>query len=184
MNTKLFLGLLIFCLSLGEAKAQESGVLALKEKGVVIRSFTAGSYINFQLSGNQWVTAYIDWIRNDSVQVKQFALQTGLTAFGTYGQDTLKLGRLAFHKSEILALSKPKGYYNSVFTNGGVFKAAGIGYIGLNIANSLIKKEPVFESKNIPGLIGGAASWVVGKIIKKSNPNYCPIGKRYSIVIF
>jgi hypothetical protein len=51
------------------------------------------------------------------------------------------------------------------------------------VANSLIKKESVFESKNIPSFIGGAASWVIGKIIKKSNPNYCPIGKRFSIDI-
>ena len=183
MNIKLLLCLFAFCVALGESNAQESGFLALKEKGVVVRSFTAGSYINFQLANQQWITAYVDWIRNDSIQVRQFAIQAGVTAYGTYGQDTLRLGRLAVHKSEIIALSRPKGYYNSVFTNGSFFKAAGIGYIGLNMANSLIKKEPVFESKNIPSFIGGAASWILGKIIKKSNPSYCPIGKRYSIDI-
>jgi hypothetical protein len=183
MNIKLLCVFLIFCVAFGNANAQEGGFLALKEKGIIVRSFTAGSYINFQLANQQWITAYVDWIRNDSIQVKQFAIQTGVTAYGTYGQDTLRLGRLAVHKSEIIALSKPKGYYNSVFTNGSFFRAAGIGYIGLNMTNSLIKKEPVFESKNIPGFIGGAASWVLGKIIKKSNPSYCPIGKRYSIDI-
>lgn len=183
MNTKLFLCLCFFCFAFSASNAQQTGFLALKEKGIVVRSFTSGSYINLQLANQQWITGYVDWIRNDSIQIKQFALQTGITAFGTMGQDTLRLGKLALHKSDIIALSKPKGYYNSVFTNGGVFRAAGVGYIGLNIANSLIKKEPVFESKNIPMFIGGAASWVIGKIIKKSNPSYCPIGKRYSIDI-
>jgi len=183
MKIKLLLTVFLFCIAFGELNAQESGFLALKDKGIVVRSFTSGSYINFQLANQQWITAYIDWVRNDSIQVKQFAIQTGVTAYGTCGQDTLRLGKLALHKSEIIALSKPKGYYNSVFTNGSFFRAAGIGYIGLNVANSLIKKEPVFESKNIPSFIGGAASWVIGKIIKKSNPNYCPIGKRFSIDI-
>lgn len=165
------------------ASAQGGSLLALKDKGVVVRSYTAGNYIQIQLDNQQWITGYIDWIRNDSVQIKQFALQSGLTYLGTIGQDTLRLGKIALHKSEITAFPKPRGHYNSVFTNGTFLKAAGIGYVGLNVMNSLLKKDPVFESKNVPKLVGGAAAWIIGKFIQKSNPNYCPIGKRFSVEI-
>ncbi len=165
------------------ASAQGGSLLALKDRGAVVRSYTAGSYIQIQLDNQQWITGYIDWIRNDSIQIKQFALQTGLTSLGTIGQDTLRLGKIAMHKSEITAFPKPHGHYNSVFTNGTFLKAAGVGYVGLNVVNSLLKKDPVFESNNIPKLVGGAAAWLVGKWIQKSNPNYCPIGKRFSVEI-
>lgn len=183
MNNKLLLALFAFALSVGSASAQGGSLLAVKDHGIIIHSYTAGSYISFQLGNQQWVTGYVSWIRNDSIQIKQFVLQTVMTGYGTTGQDTLRLGALVVHKSEILAFPKPKGHFNSVFTNGSVFKAAGILYGGLNIANSIYRKEPVFDSRNLPKIIGSAVSWVVGKVIQKSNPNYCPIGKRYSIEI-
>lgn len=183
MNYSSILFGFLFSIAFGQASAQGGSLLALKDKGVVVKSYTEGSYILVQLSTQQWITGHVDWIRNDSIQIKQFTLQTVTTAFGTLSQDTLKLGRLAFHKSDIKALPKPNGGFNSVFTNGALFKAGGVLYVGLNVANSLYRKDPVFESKNIPHLIGGGISWIVGKILQRSNPNFCPIGKRFSIEI-
>ena len=162
---------------------QGGRVLLLKDKGVGIRTFTAGSYIRFEFSNQQWITGYITRIENDSIDVNQFALQQVITGYGTLGEDTLKLGKLSLHKSEIRAFAKDKGQFNSVFTNGAFFKAAGLGYIGLNIANSLYRKDPVFENNNIPKLIGGGAAWIVGKMLQKQHPDYRPIGKRFSIEI-
>ena len=103
--------------------------------------------------------------------------------FGTYGQDTLKLGRLVLHINEIKAFAKDRGHFRSVFTNGAFLKAGGIGYLGLNIINSVLRKDPVFENKNIPRLTGGLAAWLAGVLVKKSNPDYRPIGKRFSVEI-
>ena len=90
--------------------AQGGKLLLLKDRGVVVRSFTEGDYINFEFSNAQWLTGYINWIKDDSIQINQFALQGTVTMFGTYGQDTLKLGRLVLHINEIRAFAKDRGH--------------------------------------------------------------------------
>lgn len=163
--------------------AQGGKLLLLKDRGVVVKSFTEGNYINFEFSNAQWLTGYIDWIRDDSIQINQFALQGAVTMFGTYAQDTLKLGRLILHINEIKAFAKDRGRFRSVFTNGAFLKAGGIGYLGLNITNSAINKDKIFETKNITKLAGGLITWFAGVLVKKSNPDYRPIGKRFSVEI-
>ena len=183
--TILKLSFLVALLSIlhSDLKAQGGKLLLLKDRGVVIRSFTEGNYINFEFSNSQWLTGYIDWIRDDSIQINQFALQGTVTMFGTYAQDTLRIGRLVLHINEIKAFSKDRGRFRSVFTNGAVLKAGGIGYVGLNIINSVLEGDPIFENNNIPKLAGGLTAWLAGVLIKKSNPDYRPIGKRFSVEI-
>ena len=84
--------LLLFCTCLlaNILIAQSGNVLILKDRGVTIKSFTKDNYIQFEFSNRQWITGQIQWIKNDSFQVKQYALQTVMTAYGTYGQDTLR----------------------------------------------------------------------------------------------
>ena len=166
-----------------DLSAQGGKLLLLKDRGVVLRSFTEGDYINFEFSNAQWLTGYIDWIRNDSIQINQFALQGSVTMYGTYGQDTLKLGKLVLHINEIRAFAKDRGRFRSVFTNGVFLKAGGIGYLSVNIINSAINGDNVLESKNIPRLAGGLVAWLAGALVKKSNPDYRPIGKRFSVEI-
>jgi hypothetical protein len=163
--------------------AQTGSVLVLKDKGVTIKSFTKDNYIEFEFSNRQWITGQIQWVKNDSIQVKQYALQTVMTAYGTYGQDTLRLGPLTLHINEIRAFAKDKGQYQSVFTNGSFLKIAGILYSGLNITNSIINKEAVFSSKNIPSIAGGVGAYFIGRWMGKKNPPYRPIGKRFSVEI-
>jgi hypothetical protein len=163
--------------------AQSGSVLVLKDKGVTIKSFTKDNYIEFEFSNRQWITGQIQWVKNDSIQVKQYALQTVMTAYGTYGQDTLRLGPLTLHINEIRAFAKDKGQYQSVFANGAFLKIAGILYGGLNITNSVINKEAVFGAKNIPSIAGGLGAFMIGKWMAKKNPPYRPIGKRFSVEI-
>ena len=103
--------------------------------------------------------------------------------YGTYGQDTLKLGKLVLHINEIRAFAKDRGRFRSVFTNGVFLKAGGIGYLSVNIINSAINGDNILESKNIPRLAGGLVAWLAGALVKKSNPDYRPIGKRFSVEI-
>jgi hypothetical protein len=163
--------------------AQSGNVLVLKDRGVTVKSFTKDNYIEFEFSNRQWITGQIQWVKKDSIQVKQYALQTGITAYGTYGQDTLRLGVLTLHINEIRAFAKDKGRYQSVFTNGTFLKVGGVLYSGLNITNSIINKEAVFGSKNLPSIVGGIVSYFIGSWMAKKNPPYRPIGKRFSVEI-
>lgn len=179
--------LLLFCTCLlaiaNIVVAQSGNVLVLKDRGVTIKSFTRDNYIEFEFSNRQWITGQIQWIKNDSIQVKQYALQTIMTAYGTYGQDTLRLGALTLHINEIRAFAKDKGRYQSVFANGAFLKYGGVLYSGLNITNSIINKEAVFSSKNMPSIAGGIVAYFIGRWMSKKNPPYRPIGKRFSVEI-
>ncbi len=163
--------------------AQNGNVLVLKDRGVTIKSFTKDSYIEFEFSNRQWIMGQIQWIKKDSIQVKQYTLQTVMTAYGTYGQDTLKLGPLTLHINEIRAFAKDKGQYQSVFANGSFLSIGGVLYSGLNITNSIINKEAVFESKNIPSIAAGVGAYFIGRLLAKKNPPYRPIGKRFIVEI-
>ena len=183
MNKKSLLFLIFIAIFCGNLSAQKGRLLLLKERGVTIRSFSVGDYINFQFSNDQWLTGYVSSIKQDTIQINQFALQRVMTMFGTYGEDTLKLGKMALHINEIKAFAKDRGHYNSVVTNGAFLQVGGLGYMLLNVANSLFKNDPVLEQKNIPKLVGGAVAVVAGKLLRKANPNYRPIGKRFSLEI-
>ena len=182
---KINLLFLCICLLVNTAlvKAQSGNVLVLKDKGVTVKSFTKDNYIQFEFSNRQWITGQIQWIKNDSFQVKQYALQTTMTQYGTYGQDTLRLGTLTLHINEIRAFAKDKGRYQSVFANGTFLKVGGVLYSGLNITNSIINKEAVFSSKNLPSIAGGFVAYMIGRWMAKKNPPYRPIGKRFSVEI-
>jgi hypothetical protein len=162
---------------------QTGNVLILKDKGVTIKSFTKDNYIQFEFSNRQWITGQIQWIKKDSIRVKQYTLQTMMTQYGTYGQDTLRLGTFTLHINEIRAFAKDKGRYQSVFANGTFLKVGGVLYGGLNITNSIINKEAVFSSQNIPSIAGGIVSFFIGRWMAKKNPPYRPIGKRFSVEI-
>ena len=45
------------------------------------------------------------------------------------------------------------------------------------------KKIAFFETKNISKLAGGITAWLAGVLVKRSNPDYRPIGKRFRVEI-
>lgn len=180
---KITLFIVLLLLMAGATYAQGGKLLALKEKGIIVRSFTSGSFIKFKFINQQWVTGYVDWIKEDSIQINQFALQPVMTSFGTYAEDTLKVGPIRIHVKEIIGFAQEKGHYTSVFTNGALLQVAGPMYAGLNISNSIIKKDPVFSNRNLPQIAGGVVAWILGNLQRKAHPNYRPIGKRFSVEI-
>ena len=180
---KITLFIVLLLLITGATYAQGGKLLALKEKGIIVRSFTSGSFIKFKFINQQWVTGYVDWIKEDSIQINQFALQPVMTSFGTYAEDTLKVGPIRIHVKEIIGFAQEKGHYTSVFTNGALLQVAGPLYAGLNISNSIIKKDPVFSNRNLPQIAGGVVAWILGNLQRKAHPNYRPIGKRFSVEI-
>ena len=184
MKKNTFLLLCIYLLiNTSSINAQSGSVLVLKDRGVTVKSYIKDNYIEFEFSNRQWITGKIQWVKNDSIQVKQYALKTVTTAFGTYGQDTLRLGMLTLHINEIRAFPKDKNRHRSVFTNGAFLKTAGIVYSGLNITNSIINKEAIFSPRNVPSISGGLIAYFIGSWLAKKNPPYRPIGKRFSVEI-
>ena len=180
MNKILYiLGFTLIILS--KVNAQEGKLLALKDRGIIVKSFVSGSYINFELSNHQWIKGFVNWIKSDSIEVKMFSLQQTTTAYGTWGEDTLKLGPLTIHINEIISFPYDPGHYKSVFSNGSFLKIGGMGYAVLNIANSLIKKDPVFGTTNITRISGGLLAWLLGRWQANANPDFRPIGKRFSL---
>lgn len=183
VKNKLLLFVFVCLACLTNLKAQDNRVLILNDRGAAVKNFTVDNYIHFQFSNQQWITGYLSRIKSDTIDVKQFTLQTTMGPYGNQIIDTLKLGTLSLGINEIIAFAKEKGRYNSVFSNGAFLKTAGVGYVLLNIANSIIRKDPVFESKNLPHMAGGVSAYLLGKIQSKANPNYRPIGKRYTITV-
>lgn len=182
MKKIIYTAALVICW-FSQTNAQGGKLLALKDKGIIVHSFVKGSYIHFELTNHSWITGYVDFIKSDSIGVNQFALQKITTVYGTWGEDTLKIGQLTIGVNEIAAFAHEKGHYSSVFTNGGFLKVAGPLYAGLNITNSLINKDPVLGNRNLPQIAGGVVAWLLGKWQASANPNYRPIGKRYSVEI-
>lgn len=180
---KIIATLFFAIVSFGHLHAQGGSILALKDKGVIVHSYVSGSYINFELNNHQWVTAVIHKIQSDSLHLNLYSLQPTTTVYGTWSEDTLKLGTLTIHFNEIIALAYEKGHYTSVFTNGSFLKLAGPLYAGLNISNSIINKEPVFNSRNISHIAGGVFAWFLGSWQANKNPNYRPIGKRFTLEV-
>lgn len=183
VNKKIFLLLVLVLVGFAKMHAQENRVLVLNDRGRGIKNYTVGNYIHFQFSNQQWITGYIARINVDTIDVKQFTVQAVMGPYGNQILDTLKLGTLSLGINEIIGFAKDKNQYKSVFTDGAFLKAAGIGYILLNITNSLIRKEPVFDTRNLPHLSGGLGAFLLGKIQIGFNPNYRPIGKRYSLSV-
>ena len=173
--------LLLFCFT--TLFAQSDRVLVLKDRNIVVKNFTVGNHIKFEFSNSQWITGYISRIKADTIDVKQYSLQPTMTMWGTKDFDTIKLGTLILGIDEIKAFPKESSQYTSVFGNGALLQTAGAGYFVVNVVNSLIRKDPVFESSNLPKMGAGIGAFILGKIQAKKNPNYRPIGKRFSVAI-
>jgi hypothetical protein len=174
---------IIIIFSLSKINAQGGAILALKDRGIIVHSYVSGSYINLELSNHQWITAIVQKVQFDSIHLNLYSLQPTTTVYGTWGEDTLKLGQLTIHFNEIISIAHEKGHYTSVFANGTFLKVAGPFYTGLNITNSIINKEPVFGSRNISQIAAGIVAWFLGDWQAKKNPNYRPIGKRYTLEV-
>ncbi len=183
MVKKILLLAVFVVLCLNTLFAQSDRVLVLKDRNIVIKNFTVGNHIKFEFSNRQWITGYISRIKSDTIDVKQYSLQPTMTIWGTKDFDTIKLGTLVLGIDEIRALSKEPGQHTSVFGNGALLQTAGVGYVVVNMVNSFIRKDPVFESSNLPKIGAGFGAFILGKIQAKKNPNYRPIGKRFSLAI-
>ncbi|MEO8171535.1 MAG: hypothetical protein ABI581_00575 [Sediminibacterium sp.] len=159
----------------------QSDLLVLKEKNRIIQTWVPGSIINFQYSSKQWLMGIIKMVRNDSILMEHIAIEIVPNQFGFPRVDTAKFGLIRLHVSEIYGM--PKKDYAGIFTNGALLKIGSEGYIFLNLANTLIKGDPLFSSANATRLGVAGGVFLLGTILGLSHKTYITLGKKYKLAI-
>lgn len=133
--------------------------------------------LHFQFSSGQWLDGIIRSIRNDSILIEQIRLEQVANRFGFATIDTARFGLMKFHVSEIYGM--PKNDNAGIFTNGALLKVGSIGYILLNIANTLIHHEQLFSAVNATRLGVAGAVLLTGILLGLNHESYIRIGRKY-----
>jgi len=159
-----------------------------KKKDKTIAYFKKYSYIAFQLNNRQWYTGNIEKVQNDSFYINPYILH--LTMFGI---DTVHYGLMKIALTDVYAMPKKGvqfGYSNEmahITNNGGhvhwkwikdgsVFRAAGGGYIILNVINGIIKNNFSFSKA---GLIIATSLLLAGEVLHLTYKSSLKLGKKY-----
>lgn len=175
---KLLLLICVYCLATTSSFCQED-LLVLKQRDRTIQTWIAGSVITFQYSSKQWVQGILKKVKNDSITVEQISINMVANQFGLPTVDTFKMGLMKLHVSEIYGM--PKRDYSGIITNGSLFMIGSGGYMALNLANTLIHKDPLFSAANATrlGIAGGV--FLLGTILSASHKTYIVLGKKYTM---
>jgi hypothetical protein len=169
----------------------QNGYLVLKRKNRPLRYFWKDSRITFQRSDGEWIHGIITNIHNDS-----FSLTRETIRYTLSGADTTHYRGYIFSVKDVHALPTKKemivhdnnrvrvilGHEKFVWIrNGFIFQVAGAGYVGLNVANDLIRNDPPFEKKKLKGLGIGSAVFLIGTLLHWNFYPHIRIGKRYHL---
>jgi hypothetical protein len=169
--------ILFFFVSFG-ASAQPSDFIVLKKKGKTVRSYYAGTQIEFVSTGGAYRNALVNVIRNDTLYLQEFLVRQIPTTFGTYMLDTAGSFRYAYHYNEIASLGpKAKRGFNMQGSGASLFGGGILLLLGSGVVY-LADRE-----KFSPALMGGAAGLAaLGYLMMKSGSKGTVIGKKgYSL---
>ncbi len=83
------------------ASAQHSDFITLKKKGRTVRSYYAGTEIEFMSTNGAYRNGLINSIKNDTVHMQEFLVQRLPTTYGGYILDTAGSFRYKYHYNEI-----------------------------------------------------------------------------------
>jgi hypothetical protein len=169
-------------LLLGACASAQTDLLAFKKKNRTIQSWSSGSYIVFQMENRQWLEGFVRKVWRDSVRVDLVKFNRVVNNWGFYSIDTARMGLIDLHVKELRALPKKNFSYN-ILTNGQLFKLGAIGYVGLNIINTLSSKDPVFAPENASRLGIAGLVYLGGALLGSFHRTYWEVGKRYRFVI-
>lgn len=171
---------LFFCCFFSVCVSAQNDLLLLKQKNQTIQTWLPGAYILFQFSSKQWIEGIIKSIKNDSLLIDQIQVRQVANQFGFPTLDTAHFGFLKLAITEIYGLPKRSNKTNLI-NNGTLFQMGSGAYIFLNMANSLIKNDPVFGSDNLPGLGIASGFFVLGKILQASHKTFIEMGGKYTM---
>ncbi len=182
---KYILVLTILVLAGGFARAQDikmSDYITLKKpNGRHVAVYFVGTKINFIRAGGQEIEGIVEAVRNDSVFVRQWNIQTYMTQFGTTRVDTFGYFIHKMDYREIYRINTDKKESWRFVKNGSIFMIGGAGYALLNVINGAYLDQPLSDPRNLTslgialGVAGGG--FILNRIYRKKERT----GKKYVI---
>jgi hypothetical protein len=157
-----------------------SDFIQLKKKDKVIQSWFKDNDIYMQLKNGTWITALIYKIKDDSLYLRPYQVFYYTRGGGINTVDTVYYGTKTISVDYINAFPK-QDEGSGLIRSGTLFKAAGGGYLLLNIINTLSKNDPVFGSDNLPNISIAAGVLAIGIALGLTHKSICIIGKKYHI---
>jgi hypothetical protein len=158
--------------------AQNADFIVLKHKGKTKQSFFAGRNIELTTSSGAYINALINGIKNDTLYLQEFIVQTLPTTIGTYIRDTLGSYHHKFHYNQIAVIGKKEKRGFSLRASGASLFGGGL---LLTVGSGIVY---LVNRKNFsPRLMAaGAALGAVGYILlKTTSSNSYVIGKKYTL---
>jgi hypothetical protein len=173
----------------------QEAILLFKKKNITVQSFWVGSAIAFQLKDKQWQKGEITKIRNDSFFIQPVVVQYHLLTTDTFYYNSLgfsisdvyampKRGVLIDYKDGEFQISMSGGHQHWYWIKSGwLFRAAGAGYAGLIVANSVIDSDlSISDSKTQLGVAAGV--FLFGVLLKKIYKLTLRVGRKYHLETF
>jgi len=169
----------------------QTNFIVYKKKNETIATFWKGTFISFQLKNKEWIKGIITDIGKDS-----FSLKKQYIIYNLMHNDTFHVSGFSFALSDVYAMPKRGvqidyngrswainghgGHVHWYWVKGGwIFRAVGAGYIGLELANSVINSHPV----NASGFVIAGAAVLVGELLHYSYKLTNRVGKRYYLKV-
>lgn len=163
--------------------SQLSDMISVKKKnGRIIKTFVAGSFINFETTNNSFAEGYINIVRDDSLFLTTYDIRAVPTRWGFTVVDTIAQYRSEFGIGEIsrIQVKKRQGFVRGALDN--TLMLGGAGYFLLNIANSDYLSAPLDSRKSLQTLGISAGAFGAGFLLKKKLKDGRYTLKRHRIV--
>ena len=173
--------IIIFYFSIVQTCAAQTGdMIVLKKKNQTVKTFMKGVPATFVTTSGNLISVFVQDVKNDSLYYKEVIVRQVPTQWGVSKPDTMATLIRGIHYQEIAAV--PKRWQSfSYIRDGSIFMIGGAGYLALNVANTIIGSEKLFDKENIPRLVGGAAAFGVGKLMQTLNKKEMVVGKKYTL---
>ncbi len=158
----------------------QSDFIQLKKNNKVLELWFRGDNIYAQLKNGQWINAVIYKIKDDSLYLRPYIVQTYVNRLGLPFLDTTFYGLMTIHFSYLYAFPKKDESFSYV-KNGLIFVLAGGGYLVLNTINTLSDNDPLFASDNLPQLCIATGVLALGVVLGLTHKSTYIVGKKYHI---
>lgn len=153
-----------------------------RPNGRHVGSYFKGSKIDFQHVNGQRISGFIESVRNDSVFVRQWQVQTYMTSLGTTRVDTAGYYIHKIHYQEIFSIFPMKKESFRYVRNGSIFMIGAGGYALLNVINGAYLDEPIDDPANLRSLGTAVGVFAGGFILNRLYKSKQRKGKQYKIV--
>ncbi len=180
--------LLVFLFSFTAAGfAQQSDFIILKKRNNrTLKTYGEGSFLSASTHNGFNVNGYIVAIRNDSIYIRQQETRLVGTEFGStldtlryiVGIDYRELKR--FNYTQDNEWGRKRGF--AVITAPRLMMIGGVGFVVLELINSLYRGESLTENNKLPSLAIGAGIAAAGYVWQRMQDQGNKVGGKYKLV--